>query len=549
MLQILKWSRPYFTKHRWNLLLYVTGLFIVTITSIITPYLSGAFVDSLIGAKDLSFIWKYVTAFIVICLLDVTIGYVVERLYCVLQMKTSHAISTGAIHHVQSVTPCYIQGKDAAFVNQQIDNDANMVSMFCLNVPVNAVVNFITIILPLIFVFRLHFLLGISMIVLNCVYFVIYILLKKPMYNASYALNEEQSAYFSRLNEQLSNIKFIQTHGIGDRFILRVEASLDRMLEKLLKHQKIRHGFSSADGTLKAIANIIVFAVGGAAVVRRIISIGEFTILLSYFAMSIGATQYFFTLGENIQENKVSCDRLQEIFDVKVQTMGSETIDGIDTVTCSNLTFSYDDSELLRDVTLRLEKGHIYAFTGENGAGKSTLINLLLGIYIDEYEGSIEYNDVSISNLNMQKIRSQYIGVSEQEPMLLPETLRFNLSLDDQKNIDKSEFMKLCSMLNLDSFLMSLPDGLDTIISEKSSNLSGGEKQKISIIRALLKKPSLLVLDEPTSALDKTSRKAFCKFLGEIKDNTIIMISTHDKELLEICDQILHIEKGKVHHL
>ena len=64
MLQILKWSRPYFTKHRWNLLLYVTGLFIVTITSIITPYLSGAFVDSLIGAKDLSFIWKYVTAFI-----------------------------------------------------------------------------------------------------------------------------------------------------------------------------------------------------------------------------------------------------------------------------------------------------------------------------------------------------------------------------------------------------------------------------------------------------------------------------------------------------
>ena len=538
MLNILKWCKPYFAKYKKSMFFYVLFLLLVTITSIIMPYIAGDFIDSLVNARDTSFLRKYIAIFIIIGILNCIAGYVVERLYCIMQMKTSHAISSDAIHHVQNVTSNYIEGKDAVFVNRQIDNDANMISMFCLNVPVNVIVNIFTVVLPLILVSKIEFCLGIAMVLLNCIYFLIYIILRRPMYNASYALSEEQSAYFARLNEQLCNIKFIQIHGLTKRFILRLEESLKIVLEKLLKHQRIRYAFSSSDSTLKTIANIIVFAVGGAAVVKRNISIGQFTILLSYFSMSIGATQYFFTLGESIQENKVSCDRLQEIFDVVVQTNGSEIINDIEEIKCRTLSFGYDSNDLISNFEFQFKKGNVYAIAGENGTGKSTLLNLILGIYADEYSGSIEYNGVCISKLNMQYIRDNMVGVSEQEPMLLPETLKFNITLDDLQTIDYNEFMKICSVLNLDTFFASLPEGLDTTINEKSSNISGGEKQKLSILRALLKKPYLLVLDEPTSALDKLSKQNLCNYLKEISVNMITIISTHDKELLDICDKI-----------
>ena len=143
----------------------------------------------------------------------------------------------------------------------------------------------------------------------------------------------------------------------------------------------------------------------------------------------------------------------------------------------------------------------------------------------------------------MRAVRRELVGVSEQEPMLLEDTLRFNLTFDDQATVDESEFRTLCEILNLDSFIRLLPDGLDTVVREGSSNLSGGEKQKISIIRALLKHPKLLVLDEPTSALDRESRRKFVEYLAEIRKDMIILVSTHDEELLRICAETVSLVK------
>ena len=162
-------------------------------------------------------------------------------------------------------------------------------------------------------------------------------------------------------------------------------------------------------------------------------------------------------------------------------------------------------------------------------------------MYVDEYQGRISYDGVSIEKLDMPWIREQLIGVSEQEPELLPETLSYNLTLDDSKMISKKDFEKLCSVLDLNDMLCSMPNGMNTQIVEGTSNLSGGEKQKISILRALLKTPKLLILDEPTSALDRQSRFNLCEYLENNKEDRIIIISTHDTELLRICDEMITI--------
>ncbi len=545
MSTILNFCKPYLLKYKWLWLIHIVFYLVLTSTTIVTPYITGSFIDALIEAENGSFIGKYVAAFVVIGLLEIFLGYFVERLSCVLQMKVAYALNSDAVRRVQNVTSRYIQGKDASFLNNRINGDANEASVFCTVVPENTILNALTIIVPLVLVFEMESLLGVSMILLNVFYFLLYILLKKPMYKASYESSEEQSVFFSKLNEQLCSVKFIQTQGISKSFVLRLNQSFERLLKKCLKEQKVGHGFSSAGDMLETVSRIIIFIIGGTAAVAGEMSVGDFAIVMSYFIMSTGATQYFFTLGESIQRNKASCDRLKEIFDLTEQTNGDVVPGGIDRVECKNLTFGYSESKIIDGEDFIFTKGNIYALTGENGSGKSTLINLVLGLYVDEFKGTITYDGISIEKLDMREVRNRLVGVSEQEPMLLPETLRFNLTFEDGKEIDIGELEALCEMLDLGSLLKSLPNGLDTVINENSSNLSGGEKQKLSILRALLKKPQLLVLDEPTSALDKTSRENLCKYLKKISPETIMIISTHDKELIGICDVVLHIENGK----
>lgn len=182
-------------------------------------------------------------------------------------------------------------------------------------------------------------------------------------------------------------------------------------------------------------------------------------------------------------------------------------VEDIEKVEYRGLIFGYGEKPVVKDRDAVFEKGKIYALAGENGSGKSTLLSLLLGLYIDEYEGAVTYDGV----LDMEQVRIRCVGVSEQEPMLLPETLRFNLTLEDGRDMDEGEFHKLSAMLGLEEFLKGLPEGLDTVIQENTGNLSGGEKQKLSILRTLLKHPKLLVPDEPTSALDKAGRESLCK--------------------------------------
>ena len=546
MKKIFVFAKPYIKPFRAAAALLILLYILSGLASLVQPYLFGSFVDALLTGSAADRMTTYILLIAGLGIAELILGCVCERLYIRVQCRSGHALNADAIHWIQNMPFRFMQDRNAAFLNRQINNDANAVTIFCITVLENIVTNVLTLLIPLVLIALMEPWLGLAMLAVNLLYFAIYHFLKGGLYRAQRQFMDEQADYFSKLGTQISNVKFIQTHGLADGYIRRMARSLEKLLRAAFKSQKAQYAFTASDVIVKYAANILVFLLGGYAVIRGDITAGAFTMIQSFFSMTLGATQYFFSLGQSIQSARVSCDRLQAIFDEPEQTNGTGTLTELESIRCEGVSFGYDEEAVLSDRNERFEKGKIYAFVGENGAGKSTFINLLLGLFIDQYEGSVRYNGVPIEELDMRSLRRELVGVSEQEPMLLEDTLRFNLSFDDQATVDEEEFRALCGILNLDAFLRQLPNGLDTVVREGSTNLSGGEKQKLSIIRALLKHPKLLVLDEPTSALDRESTRKFIDYLSGIRDDKIIFISTHDEKLLRICSETVSLEKQQI---
>lgn len=157
--------------------------------------------------------------------------------------------------------------------------------------------------------------------------------------------------------------------------------------------------------------------------------------------------------------------------------------------------------------------------------------------------GEICYDALSLDQIDIYKTRKMCFGICEQEPVLLADTVRYNVSMDSEDSIDLKRLFYIAKKINLYSFIESLPKKLETIIGEKNSNLSGGEKQKLSILRVLYKNPPVIILDEPTSALDEESIRCLQVYLNQIKRDKIIILISHNSEFISISDEIVDLDK------
>tara|TARA_B100000073_G_C23692961_1_gene557189 strand:+ start:397 stop:1491 length:1095 start_codon:yes stop_codon:yes gene_type:complete len=209
----------------------------------------------------------------------------------------------------------------------------------------------------------------------------------------------------------------------------------------------------------------------------------------------------------------------------------------------SNLNFFYKSSNnkkiILSNINLNINCGDKIGIRGETGSGKTTLINLIIGL-LQDYEGKIELNNQDLEN-NLFNLQNK-IGYVPQSVYLADETILFNITLDQEKNVDHQKLSKILSLVELTDFINNLPENLNTVIGERGGKLSGGQCQRIGIARALYRDPSIIVFDEATSALDEqTENKILNKLFQNSSDKTVIIIS-HRKNSFVYCDKIYEIK-------
>ena len=536
-MKIFKFCKKYLMKYKIILTTYILISLAITSLGILSPYITGDFLDSLIRGEDISVILRFCAIFATLSILKILLGFITSIMYTKMQISIGSELNRDTIYHIQNLSLSFINKNDGAYLNQRVNNDSNSVIIFCITILQNIITNVVMFVVPFIILLNMNFSIAIIIIIFNTIYILLYIAFKKPLYKIGFLFKENQSKFFSSLYEQFQYIKLIKINSIQPEINKRLDKSFKNLKQSAIKSQKITYLFSSLDSFVGTIAQIALFVIGGIQILKGNFTVGMFTIFSSYFGMMISSSRYFFNLGASYQNTLICYNRLVDIYNQEQESVGTEIIRDIETIKLENLSFSYADKKIINDLNISFEKGKMYGIVGKNGTGKSTFINLILGLYIDEKQGNISYNGININDINMKLIRREVVAFSEQEPFLINDTIRYNLAFNNESSF--SNLDECLKILNMNKFIENLDNGLDSVVNEKNSNISGGEKQKISILKVLLRDTQIMIFDEPTSALDVDTTRKFITYLNRIKRNKIIIIITHDDYIKNECDVIV----------
>lgn len=524
---MFKFCKKYICEYKAKIISYLCLSMIATGLAIIIPILWGKIIDIMVIKSDINSIVKIGIIISVVGVVKIIINYYNNKLYIIIQTNLAMDISADLINHLHKISLTKFQEYDAGYLNESINHDSNSVTIFFLSVLTGILSNILLLIIPLSIMFNLTHKMVIVLLAVITGYIVLYISFREKLMEKARIFQDAQSKFFSAIVEQFKNVKFIKQHALEEYYKVRFRKSFQVFFEKALSTQQFLSLYSSLDQMLEVIINFCIYIIGGILVIKGELTIGSFTIILNYYRSILVSIKYFADLGKEYQKNNVAYQRLQSYFDLKVQRNGKEEINKVTQIKCNNLSFSRGDNEIIRSFNATFDKGNIYCICGENGTGKTTLLDLLTGLYIDEYKGEILYNNVNLKDIDMKKQRAVNISMIEQNPYVFEGTIEENIYLT------KSYSNKKYSHRVLDKKLGNIYNNGDGI--------SGGEKQKIGILRMLSKDSDVVMLDEPTSALDQESKKRVLEILKEIKKEKIIILISHDKEVEKFADYVINM--------
>ena len=335
------------------------------------------------------------------------------------------------------------------------------------------------------------------------------------------------------MNNQLLLIKELKIDSNFDKFNTILKKSYESLFLKFLDYSKFMTVISCLQDSLTSIFYILLLITGTYYFFNNKITVGEITIIFSYFKTSMDVILYYLNFNKSFQTIKVSMDRIFEFEKIKEEANGNTILNSINHITIKNLNYSYlKDKNLLRNINVSFEKNNIYLILGKNGSGKSTFLNLLLGIILNNIDGDILYNDNKISDIDLYTLRKDKISV------MIQDTRRLNMSIKDiLENVYEpiTEIFLREFILNNDLETLYFTKKFDIIknLNTNIFNLSGGELKKVYLLKTLLKNADIYIFDEPTVALDIDSIKHFKKIIYNLKYNEkIVIVVTHDNNLI-----------------
>jgi probable ABC transporter ATP-binding protein HI_0664 len=346
--------------------------------------------------------------------------------------------------------------------------------------------------------------------------------------------------------DSIRGMKEIQLFGNEEKRLQEIHQRSEKIDQAFLKIKQQEGNVRSFTEIAVSFFNILILLVGLTLFAYDYIDFAGLLIGVILLMSSYGPVIALSNLSNNLLQTLASGERVLALLAEQPELKDVENgvnIAEVQQINVENVSFAYADEQILSDVNLQLNKGEILGIHGRSGSGKSTLLKLMMRFY-DPQQGRICINDTDLKNINTVNLRDN-IAYITQQTYIFNETVYENIVLANRK-ATKEQVIEAAKKASIHEFIMSLPEGYDTKITEMGNNLSDGEKQRIGIARAFLHNAPIILLDEPTSNLDSLNEAMILQSLLNVKAEKLIILVSHRASTMAICDQVIPIANGRM---
>lgn len=319
----------------------------------------------------------------------------------------------------------------------------------------------------------------------------------------------------------------------------KIDTAFERIKDQEAKVRVYTEVAVSAFNIIMLFTGLILFSLDK-------IDFSAFLIGVILLMSSYGPVIALSNLSSNLLQTLASGERVLSLLAEEPELKDVESavdLKDVSRIDVENVNFAYGEEQILSDVSLSVKKGEILGIHGRSGSGKSTLLKLLMRFY-DPKSGSIKINGKTLPNINTRSLRDNMAYITQQT-YIFNETIEENIRLA-RRDATLEEIMEAAKKASIHDFILSLPEGYQTKMTELGGNLSDGEKQRIGIARAFLHNAPIILLDEPTSNLDSLNEAMILKSLLNVKAEKLIILVSHRQSTMAICDQVIGIENGRM---
>ena len=553
--RIFAYLKPY-----WKQLTLVLGCIVVSsVCSLFPSILTGNIIDVLTG-KDMggwfgagiSALVKLIVVSLGLNLASNLIGVGESYLNNWIAQHISYDMRNQMYRHLQKMSQRFFTSANQGDIITRMTSDISGVESVITGTFTSILSNVITLVVAVIAMFQKNWLLALIGIAVTPLFVIPTRRAGKTRWMLTREAQECNDEINGILNETLSvsGQLLVKLFGREETEYKRYEEANGRMIKLNIRERMAGRWFFMLLSTLTTIGPMLLYLVGGILIMKydSKLSVGDITVLVALLARMYGPVNSLLNIQVDWIRSMAMFTRIFEYYDMKPEIDdkpdAKELTNAKGEIVFDHVDFSYDGQRMiLKDICFTLHSGDCVAIVGPSGSGKSTIVNLIPRLW-DPTSGKVTFDGTDVRDLTLHSLRDE-VGVVTQETYLFNGTIRQNL-LYAKPEATEEEMIEACRKANIYDFISNQPDGLDTMVGNRGLKLSGGEKQRISIARALLKDPALLIFDEATSALDSISEAAIQAAINPLIEERTSILIAHRLSTILAADEILVVRDGEI---
>ncbi|MFH1074295.1 MAG: ABC transporter ATP-binding protein [Candidatus Firestonebacteria bacterium] len=545
-------SKPY----RMTVFLIVLVMAVGSFFGLITPYLSKLFIDYILKPDPVTrtftysgwLIWASLALFLSYAAQQLFSGFFLERLSGSLGFKTVYDVRAAVYEKLQELSMSYFDKNQTGAILARVNQDTSELQRFLVDfVPMTleGIIMFFGVGAFLVFL-SWELTLYILIPIIPTVIFLKWIFPKVRTYFRRFY--HKRAMLSALVNDSVSGIRVIKVFGQEKIEIEKFKKRSGEYRNSGIEMVKQWGIFHPILNLFIMFGTVLVWYLGGDFIFKGKMSIGDIVAYAGYLSMFYNPIRILTRMVEMISNSLSAAERVFDIVDtepeIKDTVLPVEIKEIQGRIEFDNVSFGYNKFKpVIKRMSLDIKPNEMIGLIGRSGAGKSTMVNLICRLY-DVNKGEIRIDGVDIKNIKLSDLRSQ-IGIVLQETFLFNGTVYDNIAYA-KPGVTREEVIRASIAANAHEFILKKPDGYDTDVGERGNSLSGGEKQMVSIARAILRNPRILILDEATSSVDVQTEKKIQDALEKLTKNRTTIAIAHRLSTLRNCDRLIAIEEGEI---